>query len=76
MQTIGKKYPVYAEEAEQSVKFSDPLNLVDATESLPNGYIEYKNATISGVGNTVLKEVNFDRIENNKVMLKIRVNNT
>jgi hypothetical protein len=63
----SQKYQLYVEQAKKNLKFSDPMNLVDATEFLSNGEIEYRNAKIQGLGNTILSEVNVDQIADNVV---------
>lgn len=67
IQMVSQKYPFYVKEAKQTLKFPDPLNLVDATESLTNGDIEYKNTIIRGLEDSILKGINFDRIDKNLV---------
>lgn len=67
IQNIIQKYPLYYEKAQKDLRFSDPLNLVDTTEFLENGDIEYKNSIIHGLGDSILKEVNFDEISQNMV---------
>lgn len=67
IQNVIQKYPLYYEKSQKDIKFSDPLNLIDATEFLDNGDIEYKNAIFHGLENSILKEVNFDDISKNMV---------
>lgn len=67
IQKFVQKYPLYVKEAKNTQQFFDSLNLVDTTEFLANGDIQYKNATIHGLGDFVLKEVNFDNIDKNLV---------
>ncbi|XP_060854661.1 uncharacterized protein LOC132932353 [Rhopalosiphum padi] len=61
----SQKYQLYVEQAKKNLKFADPMSLVDATEFLSNGEIEYRNAKIQGLGNTILSEVNVDQIADN-----------
>lgn len=63
----SQKYQLYVEQAKKNLKFADPMSLVDATEFLSNGEIEYRNAKIQGLGNTILSEVNVDQIADNVV---------
>lgn len=72
IQKFVQKYPLYAKEAKNTEQFSDSLNLVDTTEFLANGDVQYKNATIHGLGNFILKVVNFDKIDKNLVKYKIK----
>lgn len=64
---IVQKYPSYTEEAKQTLKFPDQLNLVDTTEFFKNGEIEYKNAVLHDMKNAVLKDVDFKEINKNLV---------
>lgn len=43
------------------------MSLIDATEFLNNGEIEYRNTKIQGLGNAILNEVNVDKIGENMV---------
>jgi hypothetical protein len=70
---IVQKYPLYTKEAKQTLKFPDQLNLVDTTEFLANGEIEYRNAILHGMENAVLKDVDFKDI--NKNLVKYNDNN-
>lgn len=72
IQKFIQKYPLYAKEAKNTQQFSDSLNLVDTTEFLANGDVQYKNATIQGLGNFILKEVNFDKIDKNLVKFNFK----
>lgn len=72
IQNIIQKYPLYYEKAQKDLKFSDPLNLVDTTEFFDNGEIEYKNAIIRGLGNSILKDIIFDDFNKNMVILFLR----
>lgn len=63
----SQKYQLYVEQAKRNLKFSDPMTLIDATEFLSNGEIEYKNVKIQGLKTTVLNEVNVDQINKNVV---------
>lgn len=63
----SKKYQLYVEQARRNLKFSDPMNLIDVTEFLNNGEIEYRNAQVQGLGNAILNEINMEKIGENKV---------
>jgi len=63
----SQNYQFYVQEAKKNLKFSDPMNLNDATEFMSNGEIEYRNAKIQGLANTVLNQVNLDQISENLV---------
>lgn len=63
----SQKYQLYVEQAKRNLKFSDPMSLIDATEFLNNGEIEYRNTKIQGLGNAILNEVNVDKIGENMV---------
>lgn len=67
IQKIVQNYPKYMEKSQQAVRFSDPLKLIDYTEILGNGVVEYKNAKIHGLDSARLLDVNFDRIDRNTV---------
>jgi len=63
----SQKYRLYVEQAKRNLKFSDPMNLIDATEFLNNGEIEYRNAKIQGLGSAIINEINVEKIGKNKV---------
>ncbi|KAF0772815.1 Uncharacterized protein FWK35_00003629, partial [Aphis craccivora] len=65
----SQKYQLYVEQAKRNLKFSDPMTLIDATEFLSNGEIEYKNVKIQGLKTTVLNEVNLDQINKNLILV-------
>lgn len=67
IQKAIQNYPKYVEKSQQAVKFSDPLNLVDFTEFLDNGVVEYKNTAIRGLNSAKLIHVNIDTIDRNTV---------
>lgn len=70
---IVQKYPLYSKEAKQTLRFPDQLNLVDTTEFLTNGEIEYRNAILHGMENAVIKDVDLKDI--NKNLVKYNDNN-
>lgn len=63
----SQKYQLYVEQAKSNLKFSDPMSLIDATEFLNNGEIEYRNAKIQGLGKAILNEVNVEKMGENMV---------
>lgn len=63
----SQKYQSYVEQAKRNLKFSDPMNLIDATEFLNNGEIEYRNAKIQGMGSAIINEINVEKMGENKV---------
>ncbi|XP_025422182.1 uncharacterized protein LOC112691934 [Sipha flava] len=71
---IVQKYPLYTKEAKQTLKFPDQLNLVDTTEFLANGEIEYRNAILHGMENAVLKDVDFKDINKNLISVHVLLN--
>lgn len=64
---LSQQYQFFVQESKKNLKFSDPMSLIDATEFFTNGEIEYSNAKIQGLGNTVLKEININQIDENMV---------
>jgi len=70
----SQKYQLYVEQAKSNLKLSDPMSLIDATEFLNNGEIEYRNAKIQGLVNAILNEVNLKKIGENMVKYKNYLN--
>lgn len=68
IQKVIQKYPLYVQKAKQNPKFSDPLNLIDATEIFANGDIQYKNAFVNGLHNVIFNEIDFDDADKNLVI--------
>lgn len=65
----SQKYQLYVEQAKGNLKFSDPMSLVDATEFLKNGEIEYRNAKIQGLSHAIMNEVNVEKMGENMVKI-------
>ncbi|CAI6360836.1 unnamed protein product [Macrosiphum euphorbiae] len=63
----SQKYQSYVEQAKSNLKFSDPMSLIDATEFLNNGEVEYRNAKIHGLSKAILNEVNVEKIGENMI---------
>jgi len=63
----SQQYQSYVEQAKSNLKFADTMNLIDATEFLKNGEIEYRNAKIQGLENAILNEVNVEKLGENMV---------
>lgn len=67
VQKAIQKYALYAAKAKLPLKFSDPSSVVDTTELLANGEIQYRNAYVLGLANSVISEINFDDVDKNSV---------